>query len=125
GKTVTPLGGPKPAPRISLDVQGRLYATRWREANGGVWRYAGGQWTRRWDNAFVYAVASDPNDPTRLAVATDDNPDHDVCSATGVWVSADDGKTWRQANDGLPVLRGECIAFDPHTPGRMVLGTHG
>jgi photosystem II stability/assembly factor-like uncharacterized protein len=125
GATVQYIGGPKPATRISTDRRGRLYATSWRGARGGVWRWDGQRWTRLWDNGFVHHVASDPFDPTRIAVATHDHPYHDVTFATGVWISADDGKTWRQANDGLPVLRGESVTFDPHRPGRMVFGSNG
>jgi lysophospholipase L1-like esterase/photosystem II stability/assembly factor-like uncharacterized protein len=125
GATVQHIGGPKPATRISTDQRGRLYATSWRGARGGVWRWDGQNWARLWDNAFVHHIASDPFDPTRIAVATHDNPYHDVTFATGVWISADDGKTWRQANDGLPILRGESIAFDPHRAGRMVFGSNG
>ena len=111
GVTVQNIGGPKPASRLSIDSKGRLYAASWRTDQGGVWRWDGERWTRLWNNGFVHQIASDP---TRIAVATHDNPYHDITYATGVWVSADDGKTWRQANDGLPVLRGESITFDPH-----------
>ena len=70
-------------------------------------------------------MATDPTDPARLAVATSDHPYHDASFATGVWLSGDAGATWRQANDGLPCLRGEAIAIDPHDPERVVVGTLG
>ena len=125
GATFAPIGGPKPATRISADAKGRLYATSWRAERGGVWRYEAGKWTRLWNDVYIHDIAPDPNDPMRLAVATHDHPYHDVPNATGVWLSADDGKTWSPANDGLPMLRGESVTFDPHTPGRLIFGTHG
>ena len=70
-------------------------------------------------------VAVDPSDPCRLVLVTDDQPFHDVTRATGVYASLDCGLTWTAINDGLPVLRGSAIAFNPHDPSQLVLGTSG
>lgn len=122
------IGGPRPAGRGRLRVaaDGRVYVTLWREARSGLWRWSPETgWRRLFDETYAKDVAIDPADPTRLAVVTNDDPYHDLNRATGVWLSADDGATWRRANEGLPMLRGQTIAFDPHHRGRVVMGTFG
>jgi photosystem II stability/assembly factor-like uncharacterized protein len=129
GATFAPVGGPKKAGRLAVAPDGSaLYAVSWRSdaANGGLWRRdPSGNWTCLIADPYVANVAVDPRAPRRLAACTSDDPYHDVSNATGVWVSADGGATWRQANEGLAMLRGLAIAFDPHTPGRLVFGTMG
>ncbi|MBC8103738.1 MAG: hypothetical protein H7Z41_14280 [Cytophagales bacterium] len=125
GASFVPLGGPKAAGRITLDTLGRVYVAAHRSERGGLWRREKGTWTRLLDDPFVANVAVDPANPSRLAVATNDDPYHDHSSASGVWLSADAGKTWRQANNGLAMTRGYAIAFDPWTPGRLVFGSFG
>jgi len=56
---------------------------------------------------------------------TVDYPFHDRASGEGVFVSEDDGRSWRSANDGLHVKRLTCCAFDPFDPERLVAGTKG
>ena len=116
--------------RIFCDARGRLLACRGRvgdPARRGLWRHdpATGGWTRLHDDALACAVAADPTDPTRLVLTTMDNPYHDFAGGHGVWVSADDGRTWTAANDGLYVRRLTCVAFDPFDPERLVAGTSG
>ena len=125
GTSFISLGGPKTAARITVDTLGHVYVAAHRSGQSGLWRYEKGTWTRLLDDPFVANVAVDPADPNRLAVTTCDNPYHDYSGASGVWLSADAGKTWRQANDGLAMTRGYAIAFDPWTPGRMVFGSFG
>jgi photosystem II stability/assembly factor-like uncharacterized protein len=132
GRTLQNVGGPRPgAPgRMTCDPSGRLYCCQWRDGRAGLWRYdptakPAARWQRLLDEPFAYAVTVDPSSPNRLALATNDHPYHDYCSAGGVWLSADSGQTWRQANDGLPMLRGQAIAFDPHGSGRIVFGSEG
>ena len=125
GASFTPIGGPRSAGRITVDAMGRVYVAAHRQERGGLWRYEKGTWTRLLDDPFVANVAVDPADPNRLAVTTCDDPYHDYSGASGVWLSADAGKTWRQANDGLAMTRGYAIAFDPWTPGRLVFGSFG
>ncbi|MCX7967111.1 MAG: YCF48-related protein [Armatimonadetes bacterium] len=119
-------GGPKPATFVTVDPSNpeRIYVTSWRQA-GGLWRWEKGEWAKLHDDRFIYKVAVHPRNPKRLVVATNDHPYHDRCFSTGVWVSEDGGKTWKQANDGLPCLRIECIAFNPHDPTQLVCGTLG
>ena len=121
------LGGPRPlgGGRLFVDARGRLYACQFREGRGGLWRYADGKWTRLLDERNACDVATDPTNPSRIALGTSDHPYHDHSAATGVWVSCDDGKTWRQANTGLACLRVQCVAFNPHNPEQLALGTEG
>ncbi len=125
GETFKPLGGPKFAGKMVVDSLGGLYIVGYRSARPGLWHYAEGKWTRLLDEFFASNVAVDPTDPTRIAVATNDDPYHDVCRAAGVWISADAGKTWSAASDGLAMLRGHAIAFNPFDPGEIVYGTLG
>jgi len=119
------IGGPKPADRVRVDSLGRVYATSWRERFGGLWRLEKGTWTRLHDDRFIYDVAIDPRDPGRLAAATNDHNYHDICFAKGVYVSADGGKTWSLENEGLAMLRGQAIAFDPFDGELLVFGSLG
>jgi hypothetical protein len=77
------------------------------------------------ENPLVSAVAADPFDPTRLLLTTSDNPYHDFAGANGVFASADDGRTWQEANEGLHVRRLTCVAFDPFDGETVVAGTLG
>jgi photosystem II stability/assembly factor-like uncharacterized protein len=128
GTTFKLIGGPRPAGRgrLQVDALGRLYAAHWRASRGGLWRWTPELgWRRLFNENFAINVAIDPADPRRLAVVTNDDPYHDLTSATGVWLSADDGATWRAANTGLPMLRAQAVGFDPHNPGRLLVGTFG
>ena len=124
---VESLGGPTGS-YIAGDPSGVIYATEFRGPNnGGLWRRdpQSGVWTRIFADAFANGVAIDPSNPRRLAVVTDDHPYRDRTGATGVYLSDDGGRTWAAADDGLPVLRGQPIAFDPHDPAHLVVGTGG
>ena len=127
GKTLKNIGGPKPAGRgkIHVDAKGRVLVALWRASFGGLWRYDAGKWSRLSDNAFIQDVAVDAKDPTRLAAATGEDNYHDYTNATGIWISSDDGKTWSQANTGLPMLRFQCIAFNPHNSEQLIAGSFG
>ncbi len=113
--------------RLRVDALGRVYKCVWRgdADTAGLWRYADGEWTRLLDERYTCDVAFDVQDPTRLAITTNDDPYHDVSHASGVWVSSDDGKSWSQQNTGLPMTRGQCIAIDPHDGTRIVFGSFG
>ena len=129
GNTLKPIGGPRPATRgrVSCDSLGRVHVAMWRgdKQSAGLWRYADGQWQRLLDEYYTHDAAPDPANPNRIALITSDDPYHDVCSASGVWVSADDGRSWSQANDGLAMTRGNCVAFNPHESQQLVCGTWG
>jgi hypothetical protein len=127
GLTFENTGGPHPlgGGKLFVDARGRLYACQFREGRGGLWRFSDAKWVRLLDERFACDVTADPTDPTRLALGTSDHPYHDICFATGVWVSVDDGVSWSQANDGLALRRVECITFNPHEATQLILGTMG
>ena len=129
GKTFTNIAGPAPAGRgrINCDSQGRVYACQWRDGPAGVWRYdpASKQWARLLDEPLAVECVADPSDPNRLLLVTSDDPYHDFATGHGVWISPDAGRTWKAANDELPMLRATAAAFDPFDPTRLVIGTFG
>ncbi|MDQ3814836.1 MAG: hypothetical protein M3347_12910, partial [Armatimonadota bacterium] len=134
GQTFTPIGGPRRAGRMAIDNQGRLYLAAAEGERGGLWRWDGTQhaqgapgsrWTRLWDEFWIYDVAVDPTDPNRIAVSTNQNPYTENSRATGVWISADGGQTWSQQNDGLAMLRGYVVEFNPHDPEQLIFGSNG
>lgn len=129
GKDFKPVdGSPKPCTWVAVDptFPERIYATSWRNAEyGGLWRYERGKWTRLRDDRYISRVAVCPANPNRLAFSTSDHPYHDICFATGVWVSPDGGRTWSQQNEGLACLRGDVIVFNPHDPTQLIFGTMG
>lgn len=125
GKTFTPIGGPHSAGRIACDRDGRVYVNANQGQRGGLWRWDGKSWTRLLEDTWVQTVAVDPTDATRIAVTTNSNPYTDHTRATGIWISADGGTTWRTANDGLAMLRGHALAFNPHNPEQLVFGSFG
>lgn len=130
GKTFTPLGGPHQGGRMAIDSLGRVYVAARSGDHGGLWRYdlkasPGAVWTRLSTDGSIMGVAVDPTNPARLAYTTNTDPYKDYCDATGVWVSGDAGKTWSQANDGLAMLRGHAIAFNPYEPTQLVFGSFG
>jgi hypothetical protein len=120
-------GSPAKAERITLDPRDPsvLYVTVWRQDHGGLWRFKNDKWERIRDDRYIFDVALDPFDERRMVVTTDDHPYHDYSYASGVWMSEDGGATWKQQNAGLAMHRGAVVRFDPHTPGRLVLGTAG
>jgi hypothetical protein len=42
-----------------------------------------------------------------------------------VFWTTDGGMTWSDCTDGLAMRRASVVAFDPHMPGRIVVGTQG
>jgi hypothetical protein len=120
-------GSPRDAWRLAMDPNdaGTVYVTKWRKTGGGLWRYRNNEWIRLHTDYFIYDVAVDPFDSLRLVFCTTDDPYHDVSGATGVYLSEDGGATWTTQNEGLAMLRTTVVRFDPHQPGRLVLGTGG
>lgn len=128
GATLVPIGGPRGGGRLAVDAKGLLYAVGAEGRNGGssgLWRYDGHSWTRLLDDRFLVNVAIDPRDSTRLAACTNEDPFNDECDAKGVYLSSDAGRTWRLANQGLAMLRGYALAFDPADHERLVFGSFG
>ena len=125
GLHFVPLGGPHSNGRLTVDRLGRVIVAAFQGDRSGVWRYDGRTWTRLWDDYWTVDVAVDPADPKRLALTTNTNPYKDYCDSTGVWISADDGKTWSLQDAGLPMTRGGVIAFNPHDSTQLVWGADG
>lgn len=125
GVAFTPIGGPHQAGKMTVDSLGRLYVGADQGQRGGLWRYDGKSWTRLLDEYWITNVAVDPTNPQRLAITTNQNPYVESSQATGVWVSADGGATWSQQNDGLAMLRGFSLTFNPHNPAQLVWGSDG
>ena len=131
-------GSPAGVDRITMDpTTGALYAVRWGledNTSGQISRWDGASWTQlclevpscgTGLDRYAADLAVDPNNADHLVVATNDLPFHDVIGSQGVLESMDGGATWEHINDGLPVRRVSVVAFDPHRPGRLVIGTTG
>jgi len=125
GSTFTAVGGPHNGGRMAVDAQGRFYLAASEGERSGLWRYDGKAWTRLLDEHWITDVTTDPTNPNRLAITTNQNPYTESPQATGVWISADGGKSWVQQNDGLAMLRGFSITFNPHNPQQLVWGSDG
>jgi hypothetical protein len=125
GEHFSAIGGPHQAGRMVVDGLGRLYVAADKGARGGLWRYAEGKWTRLWDDQWIKNVAVDPTNPKRIAFTTSTDPYVEYGHESGVWVSGDGGATFEQANNGLAMLRGHAIAFNPFAPEYMVFGSFG
>ncbi len=77
------------------------------------------------DEPLAFECVADPSDPDRLLMVANQNPLNDLKGGGGVWVSGDGGASWASANQGLPMLRGQAAAFNPHDPEEIVVGTFG
>ena len=124
------LGGRKTDGKITCDARGRVLVCRGRIGDRrGLWRYDPSVpeegWKRLSDETLAYACATDPAAPSRIVVCTYDAPYHDFAGANGVLVSSDDGATWKRADEGLPIRRATCVAFDPFDSETIVIGTCG
>lgn len=123
-------GGKNAAGNIACDAKGRVLVCRGRTGDRrGLWRYDPSApelgWTLLCDEPLAFGCATDPSDADRIVFCTYDAPYHDMAGGNGVFASEDGGKTWEKADNGLPVRRATCIAFDPFDPETVVLGTSG
>jgi hypothetical protein len=112
----------------SLDPQDPsiVYAISFNSGSkGGLYRCYAGGWRRLLAKPQAAAVAIDPANPRRIAVLTRGWTAFDETSADGVWISEDDGATWSQHNDGLRMVSGPAIAFNPDKSGQLILATDG
>lgn len=91
-------------------------------AEQGLWYFNGTNFNRRFNDRWVTDVAVHPYIPEYLALATNKNPYADQLEASGIWISEDGGATWRQENEGLPVLRCTEITFNPEGT-KLYVGT--
>lgn len=84
---------------------------------------AGRTWKRLLDmgerTGWPEALVIVPKKPYPIYVASQDHAYHDESSGTGLWRSADEGKTWTQCNDGLKTLHFWNITLDPNLPYRI------
>lgn len=97
-------GSPLKTNRIIVDPTkpGRLYVTVWETGNGdGLYKYDKGAWTLLRAGYAVAGVAVDPTDGDRIVISTDDDPYHDVSSATGLYLSEDGGRNLDPAEPGV------------------------
>ena len=119
-------GSPTGLRRLVVAADGAVYGAGPIESSeSGLWTNQSGSWARLSTNQWVNDVAVDPNNGRRIVYVTNDNAYHDTSFATGVWISCNAGQTFTQYNAGLPMLRVLSVAFDPWTPGRLVIGTNG
>jgi photosystem II stability/assembly factor-like uncharacterized protein len=109
-----------------LDPMGTLYAVSFNSGPlGGLYRYDGGAWRSLLAKPQARAVAVDPANLRRIALLTRGWTAFDETSGDGVWLSEDAGATWQQRNDGLRMLGGPAIAFNPDKGGQLILATDG
>lgn len=94
-------------------------------SKGGLYRCDAGRWRRLLAKPQASAVAIDPADHRRIAVLTRGWTAFDETSADGVWISEDGGATWAQHNDGLRMLSGPALAFNPDKSSQLILATDG
>ena len=123
-------GGKKTDGSIACDVRGRVLVCRGRTGDRqGLWRYDPSAPKRGWtllrEEPLAFACAADPSDADRIVLCTYDAPYHDMAGGNGVFASEDGGETWKKVDDGLPVRRATCIAFDPFDSETIVIGTSG
>lgn len=129
GKSWASIGGPIPANQMVAMGNGDLLVVSKKGDRRGLWRYRKtkaqpGVWKRLLDESLISSLAVDPKDGRRLLITTAADPFMDLCPASGVWVSEDSGVSWSLQNDGLPMLRGSCAAFDPFS-NSVVFGSYG
>ena len=92
---------------------------------GGLYRCNGGVWSRLLAKPQARAVAVDPANTRRIALLTRGWTAFDETSGDGVWISEDGGANWKQFNDGLRMLGGPAIAFNPDKSGQLIVATDG
>jgi photosystem II stability/assembly factor-like uncharacterized protein len=113
-----------------IDVAGSDYilVTCWRTDDGissGLHKYDGQSWAHIKPHYLLSGVAIDPTNRNNIAVSYNQHPYTDTPLTNGVDVSTDGGLTWISKNDGLSMLRGEVLAFNPHVAGELIFGTLG
>jgi photosystem II stability/assembly factor-like uncharacterized protein len=102
-----------------------LYICGYKESNGGVWKYKNSSLTQLMTHDRFNHVAINPDNPSTILAIMEDQPYHDQTFAKGVYLSTNAGDTWSLMNNGLPVLRGSTILFNPHDTSEIVFGSGG
>jgi len=129
--TALPSGGvPVNGGKLEVDAQGSLYVAAGNIGGGnssnGLWKFTDTTgWSQLKSDRYIADVSVNPFDLSMIAIVTDDLPYHDIIRSTGVWLSQDSGVTWSPLNEGLPMLRGATIEFNPHVNGQLIVGTEG
>lgn len=101
---------------LVIDRDGKLWAASWGLWGGGVIAVSadrGKTWERRdkgLEDLSVRAIAIDPNDPEYVLAG----------GLSGVYRSADAGRTWKKLSEHENV---ESLAIDPRTRDRIYVGT--
>ena len=120
---------PRSGERIILDPNNNntIYLTKWRTNDGeeGLWRFDGVNWVHIREDYYALGIAIQPGNSDVLLLGTNNPPFHDIMYSSGVWLSIDGGQNWSQQNDGLPMVRSEVVAFNPHRPNEVITGTQG
>ena len=120
------VAGPGANPRLYIAARNKNLNGR--IVTGGLLRSddGGASWRRVLEDDFVQGLAVDPSDPDVVYAGLTDHPYHDRCTGDGVVMSRDGGRNWISLNGaGLTCLQVGCIVIDPHSPGRVYLGTGG
>ena len=120
-------GSPENATKATIDPNDPsiLYSTAWRAGNGGIWKFQNNTWSRIHTDTYIADIAVRPGDSKTLIAVTNDHPYHDICSANGIYLSINQGIDWELVNDGLAVLRGEVIGFNPYKNEEVLFGSNG
>ncbi len=94
---------------------------------GGIYRSTDGgrNWEHVVDDRFASCVRVSPHNHLVVYAGTTRHPYHDNPVAPGVLVSADGGRTWASANEGMSLRGISTITPDPHNPRRVYAGTGG
>lgn len=77
----------------------------------------GGSWTNitePWGTSFVNYISVDPNNPSRVAVATSGN--------TNVWISTNAGVSWSAIDLNLPNIGANCVLLDGEASNGIYVG---
>jgi photosystem II stability/assembly factor-like uncharacterized protein len=106
------LGAARVTAVVNDPRNGRIYVGTIMD---GVYVRTESGWRRVGDPGwFVSRIVIDPRDPSRVYAAT---------RGAGVFVSADDGTTWRSLKDGLTDPDVRSLAVHPGNPARLAAGT--
>jgi photosystem II stability/assembly factor-like uncharacterized protein len=117
GETWRSTGPPVGVRALAQSVADPLLWLAGTAGHGALLSSDGGEtWTPSGDaRSTLYAVAFAGHDPTHMAVGG---------YRSGVHLSTDGGSSWRTSSLGEPGSI-HALAFDPHRPGRLWIGTVG
>ena len=120
-------GSPANATKATIDPNDPtiLYVVAWRKSNGGIWKFQNSTWTKIHTDTYIANIAVRPGDSKTLVAVTNDHPYHDICFASGIYVSTNQGANWKLENTGLPVLRGDVVAFNLGKTDEVLFGSNG